>query len=126
MTPIRKNQHRCELGLIKRSYHTKTSTSLATCINFLKPYIPDSKNFHQRRSKKGMIIKKTPPLIALVIGTLVGGLFSLIFQPQIITELSKGSNSSIFSRQLWRFLISIWSRWSPNTQARLTWKVAGL
>ena len=42
-----------------------------------------------------MIVKKTPPLIALVIGTLVGGLFSLIFQPQIITELSKGSNSSI-------------------------------
>ena len=34
-----------------------------------------------------MIVKKTPPLIALVIGTLVGALFSLIFQPQIINEL---------------------------------------
>jgi NhaC family Na+:H+ antiporter len=42
-----------------------------------------------------MIVKKTPPLIALVIGTLVGGLFSLIFQPQIINELSGGTNSSL-------------------------------
>ena len=42
-----------------------------------------------------MIVKKTPPLIALVIGTLAGALFSLIFQPQIINELSGGRNSSI-------------------------------
>jgi NhaC family Na+:H+ antiporter len=42
-----------------------------------------------------MIIKKTPPLIALVIGTLVGALFSLIFQPQIISELSGVTNSSL-------------------------------
>jgi NhaC family Na+:H+ antiporter len=40
-----------------------------------------------------MIIKKTPPLIALVIGTLTGALFSIIFQPQIISELSSGYNS---------------------------------
>jgi len=42
-----------------------------------------------------MIIKKTPPLIALVIGTLAGALFSLIFQPQIINELSGRTSSSI-------------------------------
>tara|TARA_B100000989_G_scaffold143038_1_gene106568 strand:- start:14769 stop:16217 length:1449 start_codon:yes stop_codon:yes gene_type:complete len=42
-----------------------------------------------------MIVKKTPPLIALVIGTLAGALFSLIFQPQIINELSGGTNFSI-------------------------------
>ncbi len=42
-----------------------------------------------------MIIKKTPPLIALVIGTLAGALFSLIFQPQIINELSGTTRSSI-------------------------------
>tara|TARA_B100001057_G_scaffold279752_1_gene280128 strand:+ start:8540 stop:9988 length:1449 start_codon:yes stop_codon:yes gene_type:complete len=42
-----------------------------------------------------MIIKKTPPLIALVVGTLSGALFSLIFQPQIISELSSGLNSRI-------------------------------
>ena len=42
-----------------------------------------------------MIVKKTPPLIALVIGTLVGALFSLIFQPQIISELSGVKNSSL-------------------------------
>ena len=42
-----------------------------------------------------MIVKKTPPLIALVIGTLAGALFSLIFQPQIINELSGTTRSSI-------------------------------
>ena len=42
-----------------------------------------------------MIIKKTPPLIALVIGTLAGALFSLIFQPQIINELSGATSSNI-------------------------------
>ncbi|GLB53644.1 sodium:proton antiporter [Neptunitalea chrysea] len=31
-----------------------------------------------------MIIKKTQPLIALLIGTLLGGLFALIFQPEIV------------------------------------------
>ena len=42
-----------------------------------------------------MIVKKTPPLIALVIGTLAGALFSLIFQPQIINELSGSTSSNI-------------------------------
>ena len=42
-----------------------------------------------------MIIKKTPPLIALVIGTLVGAIFCIIFQPQIIAELSIGSSSKL-------------------------------
>ena len=44
-----------------------------------------------------MIIKKTPPLIALVVGTLVGALFSIIFQPQIIAELSADSNSKLIN-----------------------------
>jgi NhaC family Na+:H+ antiporter len=35
-----------------------------------------------------MILKKTPPLIALLIGTLLGGVFALIFQPEIIAGLS--------------------------------------
>jgi len=42
-----------------------------------------------------MIIKKTPPLIALVIGTLAGAVFAVIFQPQIISELSSGSYSKL-------------------------------
>ena len=42
-----------------------------------------------------MIIKKTPPLIALVIGTLVGAIFCIIFQPQIIAELSSGNSSKL-------------------------------
>ena len=35
-----------------------------------------------------MILKKTPPLMALLIGTLLGGAFALIFQPEIIAGLS--------------------------------------
>jgi NhaC family Na+:H+ antiporter len=35
-----------------------------------------------------MILKKTPPLMALLIGTLLGGIFALIFQPEIIAGLS--------------------------------------
>ncbi len=36
-----------------------------------------------------MILKKTPPLMALLIGTLLGGVFALIFQPEIIAGLSE-------------------------------------
>ncbi|OIQ29044.1 MAG: Na+/H+ antiporter NhaC [Bacteroidetes bacterium MedPE-SWsnd-G2] len=35
-----------------------------------------------------MIVKKTPPVIALLIGTLLGGVFALIFQPEILKQLS--------------------------------------
>ena len=38
-----------------------------------------------------MIVKKTPPLLALFIGTLLGGLFALIFQPQLLMDLSESS-----------------------------------
>lgn len=34
-----------------------------------------------------LILKKTPPLLALLIGTLFGGLFALIFQPGIVANL---------------------------------------
>ncbi len=35
-----------------------------------------------------MIVKKTEPLVALMIGTLLGGVFALIFQPNIVQEIS--------------------------------------
>ncbi len=35
-----------------------------------------------------MIIRKTPPLVALLIGTLLGGLFALIFQPDIVASIT--------------------------------------
>ena len=38
-----------------------------------------------------MIIKKTPSLLALFVGTLLGGLFALIFQPQLLMDLSGSS-----------------------------------
>ena len=44
-----------------------------------------------------MIVKKIPPITALTAGTLLGGLFSILFQPQIINELSDSSNSSIIA-----------------------------
>ena len=39
-----------------------------------------------------LIIKKTPPLAALLTGTLLGGLFALIFQPDIVTKIA-GANA---------------------------------
>ena len=36
-----------------------------------------------------LIIKKTPPLIALLIGTLMGALFALFFQSQILLEITR-------------------------------------
>lgn len=36
-----------------------------------------------------MIIKKTPPLIALFTGTLLGGVFAIIFQPDIVKQIAE-------------------------------------
>ena len=35
-----------------------------------------------------LIVKKTPPLIALLVGTLMGALFALLFQSQILLEIT--------------------------------------
>ncbi len=37
-----------------------------------------------------LIVKKTPPLAALLIGTLLGGVFALIFQPDIVSTIGGG------------------------------------
>jgi NhaC family Na+:H+ antiporter len=42
-----------------------------------------------------LIIKKTPPVVALLVGTLLGGLFALIFQPGILLEISGSKSISI-------------------------------
>ena len=39
-----------------------------------------------------LIIRKAPPLIALLIGTLLGGLFALFFQKNILIEISQASS----------------------------------
>lgn len=39
-----------------------------------------------------MIIRKTPPLIALLIGTLLGGFAALIFQPNIVATIGGGNS----------------------------------
>ncbi|SHG26598.1 Na+/H+ antiporter NhaC [Flagellimonas flava] len=44
-----------------------------------------------------LIIKKTPPLVALLIGTLLGGVFALIFQPSIVSSLGGASELSFES-----------------------------
>jgi NhaC family Na+:H+ antiporter len=38
-----------------------------------------------------LIIKKTPAIPALLAGTLLGGAFAIIFQPQLINEISQAS-----------------------------------
>ncbi|OSY87533.1 sodium:proton antiporter [Tenacibaculum holothuriorum] len=35
-----------------------------------------------------LIMKKTPPLIALLAGTILGGIFALIFQPQVVAQIA--------------------------------------
>lgn len=40
-----------------------------------------------------IIIKKTPPIPSLMIGTLLGGLFAIIFQPHIIKEIADTTGS---------------------------------
>ncbi|WP_435260686.1 Na+/H+ antiporter NhaC [Tenacibaculum sp. nBUS_03] len=35
-----------------------------------------------------LIVKKTPPLIALLAGTILGGIFALIFQPQVVAQVA--------------------------------------
>ena len=35
-----------------------------------------------------LIIKKTPPLIALLGGTILGGVFALIFQPEVVAQIA--------------------------------------
>ncbi len=40
-----------------------------------------------------IIIKKTPPIPALLIGALIGGIFAVIFQPHIIEQISKITNN---------------------------------
>lgn len=38
-----------------------------------------------------LIVKKSPPLIALLIGSLLGGVFALLFQSKILLEITKAS-----------------------------------
>ena len=43
-----------------------------------------------------MIVKKTPPLVALFVGTLLGALAALIFQQELLLSLSGESRLSVF------------------------------
>ncbi len=39
----------------------------------------------------GLIVKKAPPLMALLVGTLLGGVFALIFQPDLVANIGGGT-----------------------------------
>ncbi|MDX1314617.1 MAG: Na+/H+ antiporter NhaC [Eudoraea sp.] len=39
-----------------------------------------------------MIVRKAPPLVALLIGTLLGGVFALIFQPSVVAGITGASS----------------------------------
>ena len=40
-----------------------------------------------------LIIKKMPAIPALLIGTLLGGLFALIYQPEVVAQIARAANS---------------------------------
>ena len=63
-----------------------------------------------------MIIKKTSPIKALTIGTLLGALCSIIFQPQIIQQLSE-TNSNSFVATYKVIIDTITSNVSINTDS---------
>lgn len=44
-----------------------------------------------------MIVKRTQPLIALLVGTLLGAVFALIFQPQIVQNITSAASLSFVS-----------------------------
>ena len=44
-----------------------------------------------------MIVKKAPPLVALLIGTLLGALFALVFQPGIVARLGGSETLDLLS-----------------------------
>ncbi|RYJ44998.1 Na+/H+ antiporter NhaC [Flavobacterium beibuense] len=44
-----------------------------------------------------LIVKKTEPLIALLIGTLLGALFALIFQPELVAKIGGGNKLDFIS-----------------------------
>ncbi len=54
-----------------------------------------------------LIARKMPAMPALFIGTLIGGVFAIIFQPEIITELAGGSFS--FARSAYITIINAMS-----------------
>jgi NhaC family Na+:H+ antiporter len=44
-----------------------------------------------------MIVKRTQPLIALLVGTLLGAVFAIIFQPQIVQNITSSASLSFIS-----------------------------
>lgn len=44
----------------------------------------------------GMIVKKVPAIPALLVGSLLGGLFAIIFQGDVIRQLVEGENSFVY------------------------------
>lgn len=44
-----------------------------------------------------MIVKKVPAIPALLVGTLLGGLYAIIFQPELINQLNDSNNPSFLS-----------------------------
>lgn len=44
-----------------------------------------------------MIVKKTPPLVALMIGTLLGAVFAIIFQPDVVNSITGAASLSLES-----------------------------
>ena len=61
-----------------------------------------------------LIMKKVPALPALFVGTLLGGIFAIIFQPHLIIELS-GIDSNFFQASYVSIINAMGSKTSINT-----------
>ncbi len=62
-----------------------------------------------------IIILKMPPLPSLMIGTLLGGIFAVIFQPQVIIEIA-GAGMSYFKASYIGFMQSMFGSVSLTTE----------
>lgn len=63
----------------------------------------------------GIIILKVPPLPALLAGTLLGGIFAIIFQPHLIIELS-GSQDNYFKASYISLIQSMFGKIAFSTK----------
>ena len=65
-----------------------------------------------------LIMKKVPALLALFAGTLLGGIFAIIFQPHLIIELS-GIDSNFFQASYVSIINAMGSETSINTSNKM-------
>jgi NhaC family Na+:H+ antiporter len=74
------------LGFTQSSAGEADTTALLTDIN--KAFTISPWLFLVPISVIFLIVKKTPPLVALLAGTILGAIFAIIFQPDVVTQIT--------------------------------------